>query len=139
MAYEESLRSITLTSDNTLAVRTGVSNAPGSPVDNAGNQYRFVTIKGEHLVGRAINTDNVIGVLQNKPQVASEAATVGIRGVSKVRVSGAVTAGAAVFAAADGRGTATAGTGSGAAASGVALTSATEADELISVLLTLGS
>lgn len=136
MAYEESLRSITLTSDNTLAVRTGVSNAPGSPVDNAGNQYRFVTIKGEHLAGRATTGDVVIGVLQNKPQVANEAATVGIRGVSKVRVSGAVTAGTAVDVAADGRGVAA---GVGTAGVGVAISSATEADELISVLLRLGS
>lgn len=131
MAYEESLRSITLTADNTLAVRTGVSNAPGSPADNAGNQYRFVTVKGEHLVGRANATDKVVGVLQNKPQVPSEAATVGIRGVSKVRVSAAIAAGAGVGATADGRGV-TGGT------LGIALTSATVADELISVLLLLG-
>lgn len=132
MAYEESIRSITLTSDNTLAVRTGVANAPGSPVDNAGNQYRFVTIKGEHLAGRADDTTLVVGVLQNKPQVPNEAATVAIRGVSKVRVAGAVAAGAGVGSGADGRGV-TGGT------VGIALSSATEADELISVLLTLGS
>lgn len=133
MAYEESLRSITLTADNTLAVRTGVSNAPGSPVDNAGNQYRFVTVKGEHLCGRATTGNRVIGVLQNKPQVPNEAATVAIRGVSKVRVDGPVSAGTAVDVAADGRGTAAA-TGNGA---GVALSTATEADEVISVLLGL--
>jgi len=135
VAYEESLRSITLTSDNTLAVRTGVSGAPGSPTDNAGNQYRFVTVKGEHLVGRADADDVVVGVLQNKPQVPSEAATVGIRGVSKVRVAGAVSAGTGVKAGADGRGV----TASAADALGIALSSATEADELISVLLRLGS
>jgi len=136
VAYEESLRSITLTSDATLAVRTGVSNAPGSPVDNAGNQYRFVTVKGEHLAGRADDNDVVVGVLQNKPQVPNEAATVGIRGVSKVRVSGAVAAGTGVVSGADGRGAAA---GAGNAGLGIALTSATEADELISVLLRLGS
>jgi len=136
MAFEEAIRSITLTSDNTLAVRTGVANAPGSPVDNAGNQYRFVTLKGEHLAGRADADDVVIGVLQNKPQVANEAATVAIRGVSKVRVSGAVTAGQAVVSGADGRAAAA---GAGVAGLGIAITSATEADELISVLLRLGS
>jgi hypothetical protein len=136
VAYEESLRSITLTADNTLAVRTGVSNAPGSPVDNAGNQYRFVTVKGEHLVGRSDADDVVVGVLQNKPQVPNEAATVGIRGVSKVRVSAAVTAGQGVVSGADGRGAPVAAT---AANLGIALSSATEADELISVLLRLGS
>lgn len=132
MAYEESLRSITLTADNTLAVRTGVPNAPGSPVDNAGNQYRFVTVKGEHLCGRADADDVVVGVLQNKPQVPNEAATVGIRGVSKVRVAGPITAGSGVGSGADGRGV----TGGSL---GVALSTATEADELISVLLQLGS
>ena len=136
MAYEESLRSITLTSDNTLAVRTGVSNAPGSAVDNAGNQYRFVTVKGEHLVGLADADDVVVGVLQNKPQVPNEAATVGIRGVSKVRVSGPVSAGTQVVSGADGRGAAA---GVGVAGRGIALSTATEADELISVLLLLGS
>jgi hypothetical protein len=139
VAYEESIRSITLTSDNTLAVRTGVSNAPGSPTDNAGNQYRCVTVKGEHLVGLSSNTTLVVGVLQNKPQVVNEAATVAIRGVSKVRVTGAVSAGAAVYASANGRGTTTAGTGSGATPIGIALASATDADELIPVLLRLGS
>ena len=135
MAYEESIRSITLTSDNTLAVRTGVSNAPGSPADNAGNQYRFVTIKGEHLAGRAGTGDVVVGVLQNKPQVPSEAATVAIRGVSKVRVEGAVTAGTAVDVGADGRGVAA---GVDVDGVGIALATATEADELIPVLLRLG-
>ena len=139
MAFEEAIRSITLTSDNTLAVRTGVANAPGSPVDNAGNQYRFVTLKGEHLAGRAAAADVVIGVLQNKPQVANEAATVAIRGVSKVRVAGAVTAGQAVVTNADGRAVATGTASAGTTDLGIAITSATEADELISVLLRLGS
>ena len=134
MAYEESIRSITLTSDNTLAVRTGVSNAPGSPVDNAGNQYRFVTVKGEHLCGLADADDVVVGVLQNKPQVPNEAATVAIRGVSKVRVDGPISAGAGVGVSANGRGTAAA-AGDGV---GIALATATEADELIPVLLRLG-
>lgn len=136
MSYEESLRSITLTSDSTLAVRTGVANAPGSPVDNAGNQYRFVTVKGEHLVGRADADDVVVGVLQNKPQVVNEAATVGIRGVSKVRVAGAIVAGAGVISDAAGLGVTQ---GIATSHRGVALTSATEAGELISVLLRLGS
>lgn len=135
MAFEEALRSITLTSDNTLAVRTGVSGAPGSPVDNAGNQYRFVTIKGEHLAGRADADDVVVGVLQNKPQVPNEAATVGIRGVTKLRAAGAIPAGSGVRAGADGRAVA----GPAAGSLGIAVTSATEADEIFSCLLRLGS
>lgn len=134
MAYEESLRSITMNADSSLAVVTGVPGTPGMPADNSGNQYRFVKVTGAHTVGLADadDTATVIGVLQNKPQNAGNAATVGIRGVSKVRVSGAVTAGAAVYADADGLGTATAGT---SAVFGIALAAAGAADELIPVLL----
>jgi hypothetical protein len=57
---------------------------------------------------------------------------VGIRGVSKVRVSAAIAAGAGVGSTADGRGV----TGGSL---GIALTSATVADELISVLLLLAT
>ena len=134
MAYEESIRSITLNADATLAIRTGVSGAPGSPVDNAGNQYRGVKVTGSHQVGLpAAVGDAVVGIMQNKPQVAGEAATVAIRGVSKVRVNGAIAAGATVWLAADGRGTAT--TAAGTTALGVALTAAAGANELIPVLL----
>lgn len=134
MAYEESLRSITMNADSSLAVETGVPGAPGSPTDNSGKQYRFVKVTGVHTVGiaDADDTATVIGVLQNKPQKAGHAATVGIRGVSKVRVAGAITAGAAVYADADGLGTGTAGT---SAVFGIALATAAGADELIPVLL----
>lgn len=133
MAFEEAIRSITMVSDSSLAVLTGVSGAPGSPTDNSGNQYRAVKVTGTRQVGLPTAVgDNAIGILQNKPQVTGEAATVAIRGVTKVRVNGAVTAGATVYLAADGRGTATNATST---ALGVALTAAAGANELISVLL----
>ena len=133
MAYEEAVRSISLTSDATLAIRTGVTGTIGAPTDNAGNQYRAVKITGTHQVGLPTAVgDAVVGVLQNKPQVSGEAATVAIRGVSKVRVNGAIAAGATVYLAADGRGSATA---TGATALGVALTAAAGANELVPVLL----
>lgn len=135
MAFEEAVRSITMVSDATLAVRTSVPGLAGSPTDNAGNQYRAIKVTGTRQVGLiAAATDGVIGILQNKPQVSGEAATVAIRGVSKVRVSGAVAAGAVVYAAADGRGTAT-GTPGTTTALGIALTAAAGANELIPVLL----
>lgn len=135
MAFEEGLRSISMNSDATLAVRTGVAGAPGSPVDNAGNQYRAVVMTGTRQVGlAAAATNEIVGILQNKPQVAGEACTVGIRGISKVRVNGPIAAGAVVYLSADGRGTAT-GTAGTTTELGVAVTAAAGANELIAVLL----
>jgi hypothetical protein len=84
MAYEESLRSITLNADATLAVYTGVPGQPGSPSPHGGKQYHFVKVTGVHQVGLAGATGSVVGVVQNKPQGTGNAATVAIAGVSKV-------------------------------------------------------
>jgi hypothetical protein len=135
MAFEEGLRNISMVSDATLAVLTRVAGTPGAPTDNAGNQYRAVKQTGTRQVGLlAAATDSITGILQNKPQVTGEAATVGIRGISKVRVAGAIAAGAIVYAAADGRGTAT-GTPGTTSVIGRAVTASAGADELIAVLL----
>lgn len=112
MSYEEGLRSISLDADATLAVYTGVSGTPGAPVLNYGKQYTFVKVTGDHLVGIANDTDTaVVGVLQNKPQVEGQAATVGIRGVSNVMLGGAVNAGDALSVKADGTAVKNGGTG----------------------------
>jgi predicted RecA/RadA family phage recombinase len=133
MAYEESLRSITLNADSSLAVYTGVPGQPGSPAPHGGKQYHFVKVTGSHTVGIADGDDtNVIGVLQNKPQVTGAAATVGIRGVTKVVSDAAITAGAKVYISSDGQATSTAGS---SVAVGVALTTTAAAGELCSVLL----
>lgn len=131
MAYEESLRSITLNADSTLAVYTGVPNQPGSPSPHGGKQYHFVKVTGVHQVGIADADDIVVGVLQNKPQVTGGAATVGIRGVSKVVSDKAISAGAVIKVSADGQAT---DTGSGPSV-GIALTTTANAGELVSVLL----
>lgn len=112
MSYEESLRSISLDADDTLAVYTGVSGTPGAPTLNYGKQYRFVKVTGRHQVGIAADTDTVVvGVLQNKPQVEGQAATVGFHGVSNVMLGGAVTAGDALTVKADGTAVKSGGTG----------------------------
>lgn len=131
MAYEESLRSITLNADDSLAVYTGVPNQPGSPSPHGGKQYHFVKVTGAHQCGLAGSGDKVIGVLQNKPQHEGNAATVAIRGVSKVVCDAALDAGDEVAASADGQ-AAAAGTGD---AVGVALSTTANAGELVSVLL----
>jgi hypothetical protein len=98
MSYEEGLKSISLLADSTLYVYTGVPGAQGSPsgagnLGPAGNIYRFVKPSGTKTVGLAVSSaDSVIGVLQNKPQVSNQAATVAIHGVSNV-VSGAGSSG----------------------------------------------
>lgn len=131
MAYEEFLHSITLEADASLAVFTGVAGLPGAPANPSGNQYRFVKVTGEHQVGIvSATTDEVVGVLQNKPQGTGHAATVGVFGVSQVEAAGAVAAGAIVTPAADGRAT----TG-GTKPVGIALHSSAAAGELIPVLL----
>lgn len=134
MAYEESLRSITLNADSSLAGYTGVPGVVGSADPNGGKQYHFVKVTGVHQVGIANATDtHVVGVLQNKPQNAGNAATVGIRGVSKVVSDVAITAGDAIQVSADGQ---AAKTGTGPVV-GIALTTTANAGELVSVLLTL--
>src|SRR5690606_42122485 len=83
MAYEESLRSISLNADATLAVYTGVPGMPGSPSPNYGQQYRLVKVTGAYQLGLATaGSDVVVGVMQNKPQEAGQDAAVPIQGVS---------------------------------------------------------
>src|SRR6478735_11111047 len=134
MAYEESLRSITLNADSSLAVYTGVPGTPGAADPNGGKQYYFVKVTGVHQVGLPTAvTDGVVGVLQNKPQYTGNAATVGIRGVSKVSASKAITAGSKVYSTTGGQATDT--SANSAVCHGVALTTVANAGELVSVLL----
>jgi hypothetical protein len=95
MAYEEGLRSITLEADSSLAAYTGVPGLPGSANPNGGKQYKFVKVVGARTVGLSDGDADeiVIGVLQNKPQYTGSAATIAIRGVSKVVAGGTVNAG----------------------------------------------
>jgi hypothetical protein len=134
MAYEESLRSISLNADASVGIYTGVPSQPGSPDPHGGKQYHFVKITGVHQVGLAGAADTaIVGVLQNKPQGTGQAATVGYNGVTKVVSDVAVTAGAAIKVSADGQ---AAVTGAGPTV-GIALSTTATAGELVSVLLTL--
>lgn len=137
MAYEESLRSITLKADASLAIYTGVSGQPGSPASHAGRQYRAVKVTGVGTVGLADTTANeiVIGVLQNKPQYLNNAATVGISGVTLAEAGGAITAGAACKVDADGQVVAATLPADAALVVGVALSTVTTATHLITMLL----
>lgn len=138
MPYEESLRSISLDADSSIGFYTGQPGQPGSTDPNYGKQFCFIKVTGAHQTGLATAAANelVAGVLQNKPQKAGEAATVGIRGVSLLMAGAAVTAGAGVKCDATSRGvTATPGTDVSLA---IALGSASGAGEVFPVLLRLG-
>ena len=133
MAYEESLRSVSYDADATLAVWTSVPGQPGSASPHGGKQYHFVKITGAHTVGLADADDTtVVGVMQNKPQVTGQAATVAIAGITKVVADVALAAGDTVKVSADGQ---AAKTGSGPSVGTVVLGAG--AGELASVQLTL--
>jgi hypothetical protein len=133
MAYDEAIRNITLTADASLAGYTGVAGTPGAASPHFGKaQYRFVKVTGAKQCGLATAAgDAVVGVCQNKPQVAGEAATVAIRGVSRVLAGGAFIPGDKIDTDANGRAIKS-GAGNGI---GIALEAATVANELSSVLL----
>lgn len=130
MAFEESLRTISLNADESLAMYTGVPGAPGSANPNYGRQYRFVTVSGANQCGLATGGEDeaVVGVMQNKPQVVGQAATVAIHGVSMMMTGGTFDAGALVGP--DGNGRAVSG-----GTNGIALAAAGQANELVPVLL----
>lgn len=133
MAQEEGLRSITLNADDSLAVYTGVPGMVGSPNPNYGKQYRFVKVTGSRKAGLADADDVVVGVLQSKPKVVGQEATIGIRGVSNVMVGEVLNPGDLVVSDAEGRAVKA---GTGATALGVVIEStAKAANQLASVLL----
>lgn len=134
MAYEESLKSITLDADASIALYTGVPNQPGSASPNIGHQYKFVKVTGRHQAGLASAGGQAIGVLQNKPQVLGQAATVGIFGVSVARSGGEIAAGAQVEVDGSGRGIAH----DAGVVVGIAIEGAATADQLFSILLLPG-
>jgi len=137
MAYEETLRSISLDADSSLAAYTGAPGSPGAPASPAhgGKQYHFVKVTGPHTVGIADADDTtVVGVMQNKPQVTGQAATVGYQGVTKVVADKSLAAGALVKVSAAGQAT---DTGAGPTV-GIVILGVANAGELASVLLKLG-
>lgn len=135
MAYDETLVSITLNADASVGIYTGVPGLPGAPANNAGVQYRFVKITGEHQVGLVATpaSDLVVGVLQSKPQATGNEATVAIQGVSRVECGIALPAGAAVYTDASGRATSVA----AGSVLGYTIHSTANVGELATILLRL--
>ena len=134
MSYEESLKSITLNSDASLSVYTGVSGVPGSPQPNYGMQYRWVKVTGIHQAGLATAiADQVIGVLQSKPQQTGMESTIAIFGVTNAMTGGVFIAGDVITTDATGRSVKAA----GAVGFGIALAPSTGADTIVPVLIKL--
>jgi hypothetical protein len=133
MAYEESLRQISLDADPTIGIFTGTPGLPGSAVPNNGRQYYWLAVTGERMVGLATAaTDPIAGILQNKPQMVGAAAGVGFAGVSMMQIGAvAVAAGDRVGPGPDGAGITV------ADGPGIALSSGV-AGAVIPVLLTIG-
>ena len=104
MSYEENLRSLTLTADDSVGLYTGVPGQPGSRVPHGGKQYHFLKLTGSDQCGLATDAADVtVGILQNKPQGPGHAATVGYEGVSNVVVAAQVSAGDLLAPNADGK------------------------------------
>lgn len=137
MAVFQNLESITLLADSSIGIYTGVPGQPGSPDPHYGKQYCAVKVTGAMTAGLAVTkaTDNVVGVLQNKPQGTGHAATVAIHGVTQMQAGDAITAAGPV--AFDTTGRAIPYTGTGDQKIGVALSTVAAADQLVTVLLTL--
>jgi Uncharacterized conserved protein (DUF2190) len=133
MAYDEAIRSVTLTADSSLAGYTGAPGTPGAADPNYGlAQYRFVKITGAKQCGLSTaGADLSVGVCQNKPQVAGQAATVAIRGISLILAGGAFDPGDELESDSNGRAV-VATTGK---VLGIAVEAAGGADQLSSVLL----
>jgi len=137
MAFEESIRSVSLIADSSIASATGVPGVNTTSANNPGFIYRFVKVTGTKTVGLATTkaSDRKAGVLQNKPQVTGAAATVAIRGITNVVSGGgatAVTAGGAVTCDSSGRAIGASGSD---IVYGIALQASSTTGELISVLL----
>jgi hypothetical protein len=94
--------------------------------DLSSSQFKLVTVNSSGQAALANATALVVGVLQNKPSAAGQAATVAVHGVSKAVAGGAITAGARVTA--DASGNAIAAASAGDAVLGVALTGAASGD-----------
>lgn len=94
MAYEENLRSMSRDADASIGIYTGVPGQPGSAVPNGGKQYCLVKVTGKNQAGLCVlGTDDVLGVLQNKPQRPGAAATIGYEGTTFVVAGGVIAAG----------------------------------------------
>lgn len=110
-----------------------ISLAAGA--DLSAKQYTFVKMSGTGVIGAAAATDVVIGVLQNAP-TSGKTAEVAIDGVTKLKASAAIAAGALVGTTSTGLAVAlTAGTDTTKYVFGQAITAAGASGDIITVAI----
>lgn len=116
MAYTENLRTLSFEAN----------------ADLSSNQYHFVKLSTDGQLAVAGDGEDAVGVLLDVPDTAGHVGAVAIAGVSKVKAGAAVSIGDDVASDASGRGV-TAVTSD--VVLGTALQAASEAGEIISVLI----
>lgn len=121
MAYEEAL--------------TKISVPAGA--DLSASQYCFVTVDSNGKVVLTGDGAKADGVLQDDPDTSTETACVAIAGVTKMKAGAAVTAGDSIASDSTGRGITAATTGD--VVMGKALTGASGANALFSLLLQISA
>ena len=102
--------------------------------DLSTKQNYFVKLTSGKVALAAAGTDKILGVLNNYPSAANQAATVQITGTAKVVASGAISA--LAYVTSDSAGKAVATTSSGDTVRGIALEAAAADGDIIEVLLT---
>jgi Kef-type K+ transport system membrane component KefB len=108
-----------------------ISLAAGA--DLSAKQYTFVKMSGTGVISAAAATDVVVGVLQNAP-TSGKTAEVAISGVTKLKASAAISAGALVGTTSTGLAVAVvAGTDTTKYVFGQAITAAGAANDIITV------
>ena len=139
MSYSEATRTHSAVADSSVAEYTGVAGMPGSPTSTAGKMGRFVRVTGKRQVGLVTaNTQQAVGVLENKPQAVGDACTVVFSGIASMVAGGAIAAGDAVTSDATGRVVTLPGTGSPKTL-GFAMDAVTAAGHLVPIRLFLGA
>lgn len=107
--------------------------------DLSAKQYTFVKMSGTGVVSAAAATDVVIGVLQNTP-TSGQAAEVAVSGITKLKASAAIAAGALVGTTSTGLAVAVvAGTDTTKYVFGQAITAAGAANDIITVAVDCSS
>lgn len=103
--------------------------------DLSGNQFYGVKLTAAHTVNVAGNGEKIVGVLQNKPAAAGNAATVVLDGITKAVAGAAISVGDEVSLDANGKFVTAA---IGDTVAGVAVDAASADGDVISVVLGAG-
>lgn len=112
----------------------GIDISLPAAADLSGQQHNFVLIAADGRVNVAsAATDDIIGILQNKPAAAGRAARVRVAGVSKLEMGAAVNEGDRLTSDSSGRGVAT--TTAANTISAMCLVASGAAGDVVKVLL----